>query len=472
MRAFDLYFGPLDDMLDLDIGYPEIMEIIAAPTDQRRWSEFALKVVREVWMALPASLRQDMRSAIGLIIKFVEEAVIEAIGPIIGTLTSTLEAFPLIGAVIKMVGELVGQIVDAVRDIKAIYTAWSGMQKNIEQLKTFYYSGHPTQWVAALLHDFTYPYYESKSSDRINNMKWRRRPCISPSWRDSAVWGLGHAERPEGNCLPGRALKVTAKMNLVQKWPESFENRSGTSCSSECAVSCLFFPFWSTNHPAVPLRVYAGGGQTADDDVVVDPNILLMERQTALLADPLTNLSASGAAVRRAHDAFVRYFKDQLLFAGLWPVNEDGMISSPQRFAIASGYNVEEEHTLGAPKFYWGSDGTIRMYAARPGETPPDVALYGVPALGPENPGSTWTSDKRLLAYTVGAFNAVVRASKAFFHARRSFLLNVWDIRMLIDYRPDMNIYDPDIHDAMREVASGPALPRQPVPAPRPMRFR
>lgn len=474
MSALDQYLDFRPDLLDLDLGPrvsdDTILALIEGPTEPKVWAQFALSVIREVWMALPPEIQDTVREQM--------TAIIDAVGALVGA----VEMAPIIGDLIAIAIDILVKLGEIGSMRKEFDDTHSRHEKNYQQIDTLsQFSNDPTQWLVGLYRDLNYPYYEHDASNRENNMRWRARPCISPSWRDSAVWGLGHAPKPDGNCFPGRALdrkgSALAKGGAPGsdgrwrsknfEWPpgsggkyHGFHYRDGSTCVSQCAVSSLFYPFWSTNHRATPIAVGTDDESLIDE---LDPNPVLIQRQTELLINPLVNLRAHGSVLRRAHDAFVRYFKDTLLYNGLWRVDENGDINGAGRHAIDPKFDEDHsagEHAPGAPKFYWGPGGTIVAYGKRLEETPGDEARYGVPALAPENPGST--SQRIGLAYTVGSFNAVVRATRGFFLARRNFLLSQKQIRAIFDWEKAVHpnrgrgkTFDPEVQKAMIAAASG-----------------
>jgi hypothetical protein len=218
-------------------------------------------------------------------------------------------------------------------------------------------------------------------------------------------------------------------------------------CRSFIAVSCLYFPYWSPNHPARPLNVYADPYPDFAHfrETPPNPNNFLVAAQQALLCDQRVNFQARGSDVLDVYDRFRTWYLDLRLEAGetLRSVNEDGLLSGDDTFAYDDSYDKRHEYTR-ERRFYKRSDGLIEAYGQRA-----DPAAAGFRA--PENLYSS------KLAVTLAQYNTIVSQTKAFFTARRRFLENVDAMKALVD-EGNLRRYDPAIRKIIEEQAAGPTV--------------
>lgn len=427
--------------LVLDLG-STTEDLRANPGDKQAWASFGIGATKGMWSALPASVRAESLSslddAIGVAKDFADLGVTISTEVLSG-IAGSADAIPIVGGAIKAVLDAVGGWVVFYRVVQASHEAYSRDSKNIAQWRTFLEQAGPSTWAAGLYPLKLYEKFYEKS-DRIDGERWRLSPCIAPSRRDAAAWGLGWAEAWEGECIPGRPLSRSTKGGS----PHHFEKKSGTDCSAQAAVSALFWPFWSPNHVAEPIRAYSVEGLAP----LADPNEILVARQQALLSHAPTNMRVRGDRLRDARSTFTRYFRDQMQSNGGMLFCVEGEIPGmhafptgldPTRFPIDSMYREQHAHGVGGFDFYWHANGTVGSYG-----TGPDLTEVGVPAMGaplhaPE------------LAYTAAQLNAVVTGVKAFFTARTAMLEQPYAMQALLKGRPSR--YDPRVRAAIRESA-------------------
>ncbi len=453
MSAFDEYLQEYQGELAFDLG--SITESLAAdPGNKRAWVGFSLGVSKQIWSALPTDVRSVALFALQDQIQIIEDstdlAVSGATDAIMGA-AGVVEAIPIAGAIIEGVLVVVTITVDTVKGLQGVHYAQSKHELNREQRATFEAVTDPSQWA---LGNYSVRRYERYywPSERINKQKWRRRPCIVPSYRDPTVWGLPSAPEAVGSCDPGR--RVTRKLGTYD-----FTSEGGQNCVSFAAISSLFWPFWSTNHKAKPISVY---GEEVYPDTpglfiapTVDPNEILVTRQQAILSNPVTNMRVRGERLRDAQSVFVRYFRDKVYGmrgmiemrgneVKLRPTTADatGSGTGPiDRWRIDPIFNPE--HEFGGPvHYYWNKNGMIENYGRGP-----DLTEVGVPAFAP--------SQKRYqdLGYSAAQLNTVVASVKGFFTARTAMLQQPYAMRALLRTNP-ARLFDPRVRNAMRESAA------------------
>ncbi len=415
------------------------------PRDGAAWARFGLGTSTKLWASLPPAQRNPAIEALNKQIDLVRSLAdlgISLAGDVLTELAVSFDAVPIIGGAISAVIDAVGMFVMIGVTIKGQHMSHSALDKNIQQWKMFDEQTNPDDWALGLMKVKNYEHYYKKD-DRINGQKWRYTPCIVPSYRDAAAWGLGWAPRPEGKCHPGRRL--TRKPKHLN--PYNFKKGSGTSCEAYACVSSLFWPFWSPNHFATPIAVYYF---EEEGYALADPNEFMIARQQALLADPESNMRVRGERLVHCLDTFTTYFRDKVRGAGGMTRVSDGQIpdlttypreSDPERFEIGARFDPAEEFEKRI-HFYWDDNGMIKPYFYAP-----DLTEVGVPSFGPPE----W---EKGMAYTAAQLNTVVAGVKGFFVARAAMLDHPYVMKALLGGRRHRR-FDPEILAAMKESAKG-----------------
>ena len=402
----------------LDLG-ATTDELRANPGDKSAWARFGMGASKSLWSALPAESRDPALAALNdqiAIAHDIADLGVSVAGEVLTELAVSTDAIPIVGGAISAVIDVIGNFIFLAQTIRGSREEFAAMDKNIEQWNMFRDSTSPNSWALGLLPVALFENYIPDKADRVDGERFRLMPCIRPSYRDSAAWGLGWADSWEGQCYPGRPMRAEGF---------DYERKGGTDCKAQCAVSSLFWPFWSPNHTATPIGVYRFESGYA----IADPNEWLVARQQALLADPATNMRVRGDRVSAARTSLSRYFRDQMQSNGGMLFCSDGTIPGmhnfttgidSKRYRIDSKYQERHAHGVGGFDYFWHPNGTVGSYG-----TGPDLTQVGVPSMGPP-------LSKQDLAYTAAQLNTVVTGVKAFFVARAAMLEQPYAMQALL----------------------------------------
>lgn len=446
------YLKDYEGLMDYDIYSPQLNRWILADefpnqNDPQAWVSYAVAATRRAWGALPPEIRDmaldALNEALDQILEDIEGLGSEIAAQVGGALEDSVTWMPVLGWVIEILVFVVEEIVGLAKKLSQADEAMSIWKRTTAQYITmaassldFYEEDDPSRWLfnAAVVEN--YPRYY-KVGDRINGVGTRLQPCMTPIQGDEGevLYGwVSFLQEPTGynagdGCVPGLPIKSVTntdpKKGVKDKDP----------CKSYIQLTPLFYPFWSTNHPAIPITVYTDdiwpdGSAYKPDPRTFDPNTLLIARQTAMLADPQINFQMDGEELREYHAHFVDFFKDSMrvvqvmMRPQLQPgtflvrrVTNDGRLSQDFGGDVAFVDPAYDEQTEAdtiiaqEDRFYLDDQGLIRAYRG-------DPALWGVQ--GP----ISWIRDGHRLAVTVAQYNTVHSQTRAFFTARQQFLTN------------------------------------------------
>lgn len=463
MSALDEYLQEYRPELDFDLGTITANLAALSPEDpgsNRAWANFSLEVSKQIWSALPVDIRSGALFALQEQIDLIEMAADLAVSTAIDALMEVagiVNAIPIVGAIIEAVLIVVTGVVDTVKGLQGLHHAHSQQEKNREQKHTFEQVTDPTAWAVGLYQiNRTEKYFWP--SQRIDGQKWRRVPCIVPSYRDPTVWGLSTPPEAIGSCYPGRP--ITRKLGTYD-----FRGDEGVNCVSFGAFSSLFWPFWSTNHDARPLQiwgkeVYPEKPKSLFRAPATDPNEILVTRQQAILSNPVTNMRVRGETVRGAEVAFSRYFRDKIFGLGgmiemrggdvklrTTTADSGGSVGSEDgpidRWTIDRTFDPNHEFD-GDVYYYWNPNGLIENYGRGP-----DLADVGVPAFCPPALNTAYKDH----GYSAAQLNTVVAGVKGFFTARAAMLRQPYAMKAILRQNPGRTFFDPMVRAAMRESA-------------------
>ena len=464
-NALEKYFGEIKGLTGFN---PEVskesgkavMAAINGRNDPSAWLAYAGTAIKQAWDALPKGIREKMRDAINDII---QDALDEVQG-ITDALSETAEvanAAPIIGQIIGAVIVLVGEIVGAVKGTKAINRNISTYHKAMRMSLTFENYSDPRDWVfkSMKLENYT-QYVEPRKQGN-----WSREPCFGRAGlATDRMFSKRVGASDVGRCghKNGVKMKCPMKRDFGYEDCERYYKRESQNpsnyCSRHLGISALFYPYWSPAYASNPIsNAYMGTS--------ADPNAILMGRQTMLLADPYSNLRVVSASLLDMTDRFVAFWKHALdTFAvdgkkALLKIDENGNApgtNTSDRYTIdeRENPNYTASHTL-KNRFYFDEHGRILPYTGMA-----SVNEWGIRASG----GSGRGTDGGSLAVSVGAYNAVITNTLAFFTARSSMLRNGGRMRGLLIDHPKSSL-DPAVQAAVQYAADkGVMLPGPMVP--------
>lgn len=446
------YFEEIGDLANFDIGEPT--QLLAEFGDYKSWAAFASASLIEAWNSLPPQVRQAVRQALF----DAYEQIVAASGGLpptqfqeaLGGLAGMTEMLGVIGMLLEAAVDLVdglvkvGKAVDHVNLVQAIY------DRNVQQQRVFQSASDPFYQIVP---NRNYIHYRNAVPH------WHARPCISPPTRqETEMFGMRPGMKAKGNC--NRRMRkewdIGEIFNEIDEPMGAFAGFKpvgpGPYCKSEVAFSSIFFPFWSPNHPSVPVtwvqpkEAFEAMHKIGQWDLGkllkfappgVDPNRTLVARQSALLADAKTNLSADGKRLRKLHDAFKDWYLPRVLMGVYGTKGDQRVDESKGPYDIDLVEDKGKHVVASGPEFYFGKNGLIRSYGDRD-----DLAKFGV--VGPKG--------RPEICMTLANYNTVRSMTMAFFTARASMLQNAVAVEALLDAY-GAKAFDPEVRPVMTAMA-------------------
>ena len=465
-NALEKYFGEINDLTGFN---PEVikeagdavMKAVNKRNDPTSWMAYAGTAIKQAWSALPKEIRQQMYNAINDVIQAALEQA-EFISSAMSEVAENMNALPIIGAIIGAVIKLIGEIVSAVKSTQAVNKGISGYHQAMRMSLTFDSYPDPRDWVFKSMKLENYTQYV-KSRKQGN---WSRQPCFRRAGLATNRMFAAKVGVPDvGKCghKKGVKMKCPQKRDFGYEDCDRFYKRQSKNPSSWCrrhlGISALFYPYWSPTYAAEPINnSYVGTD--------ADPNGILMGRQTMLLTDPYSNLRVVSAELLDMSDRFIAFWRHAMeTFAvngkkALLRIDENGNAPGTDK---ADRYTIDEQRDpnyTGSQslmnRFYFDTDGRIVPY---PGMKA-GVNEWGIRVSGGAHRGTGGGS----LAVSVGAYNAVITNTLAFFTARSNMLRNGNRMRgLLMDHaKGDL---DPAVRAAVQYAADkGGMLPGPGVP--------
>jgi len=465
-NALEKYFGEIGGLTGFN---PEInkesglavMKAVNGRNDPTAWMAYAGTAIKQAWSALPKEIRQQMYNAINDVIQAALDQA-QHITDALSQAAESMNSLPIIGQIIAMVIQLIGSIVVGVKQTKAINRSISAYHKSMRMSLTFENYEDPRDWVFKSMSLENYTQYVG--SRKQGN--WSREPCFGRAGlATNRMFAAKAGAADVGKCghKNGVKMKCPQKRAFGYEDCERYYKRQSKNPSSWCTrhlgVSALFYPYWSPAYAARPIdNAYVGTDS--------DPNGILIGRQVMLLTDPYSNLRVVGADLRKMTDRFVAFWRQMMdVFAvggkkALLRIDDNGNApgtDKADRYTIDDRKNPNYSGSSSLKnRFYFTEEGRIIAYP-KPGAS---VNEWGIRTSG----GSGRGEDGGSLAVSVGAYNAVVTNTLAFFTARSNMLRNGDLMRGLLMDHPISSL-DPEVRAAVQYAADkGGKLPGPGVP--------
>ena len=441
----------------------EVMDAVAQRNDPSSWVAYSATAIRGAWAALPDDTREDMYNAISEVIdRALDNAANITDG--MAEAAATVNSLPVIGQILGMVIKVVGEVYGGVKQFNAINAKISAQHKAQRILLTFGRYDDPREWVFQSMKLANYSQFVSHRAQG----NWSREPCFQRAGLGTNKMFVAKAGTADvGKCghMKGVKVRCPSHRDLGYEDCKRYYTRESKNPSHWChrslAISSLWYPYWSPSYAAGPIaNIFQGQGEQ-------DPNGILMGRQMMLLADPYSNLRVIGDDVRAMSDQFVAYWRQMMgVFAvdgklGLLHIDEDG--NAPGT-AKADRYTVDEEED---PKYTGASELMNRFYFDDVGRIQPYQGMgarvneWGIRTVDGAGKGK----DGGSLAVSIGAYNAVVTNTLAFFTARANMLRNGSRMRGLLQDHP-VKTLDPAVQAAVQYASAEGGMLPPPPPAP------
>jgi hypothetical protein len=422
----------------LDLSYDDPRDAV------QTWYALASGAARMVWQTLPVDMRDAALEGLGAIATEALNLSLGAADDLAGELGDAVGSVPIIGSIVEVVLEIINAALKLEEMAAKSDEETSADSYDSNRRYTIAAYDDPGQWIAQPIQVYNYLDMRYPHVALIFSLK----PCMRQTEKSQRIWLGTDGAKDIGWCGDGRKIWCKQFVNQAAFPPGSersdicdFQDK-GDTCKRYSAISSLFFPWWNPAYPAEPLR-------RRTKSSVMDPNSLLISQQAALLSNPAANLRARGETVRKASIRIFTAFwaaartKSGSAFrvGNLMPINSvtrqtGGGGDYLGNFELPVDGSVKEEKLGAAEGFFLREpDGVIEPY------TSGDVAEWGVRSPGPPAQPN--------LGVSIGAYNAAMSATAAFFRARAEMLRNGKVLRTMLQ-KVKLEDLDPEVRDAVK----------------------
>ncbi len=452
-NPLEKYYAKIEDLTDFN---PETIkeageEVMKAVKDDNRndptaWMAYAGTAMKQAWMSLPKEYRTQMINAMNDLIQQALAGVDEVKGAL-QQVSDAISTIPIIGWIIDAVLQVVVDIAKVVQITKRNREMSRARWKRQRMVSTLDDIDDPRDWVFVSAKVRNYSHYVKVRGGG----DW----SLTPSFRRSGstlMFSADPGPADKGKCGKTTGVEMSCDARsysdiACRKKPK--KQSDSDICVRYLGISALFYPYWSPAYSVGPIEVPINENesvQTVLDDGG-DPNSILMARQVMLLTDPYANLRVRGERLREMTDRFVGTWQNQMKAfgvggkMGLLKIDEDGNAPGTPREDRMLIDERKDPKWSGAKslrnRFYFDEDGRIVPYDGT------DVNDWGI---------RTWGGGGTL-ACSVGAYNAVVTNTMAFFTARSNMIRNGFRMKgLLMDH--SIRRLDPEVRDAVKYAAN------------------
>lgn len=375
----------------------------------------ALAMLGDVWEAMPASFRGELRGALTDALATASQAASEFNDVPVAQVVTTI-----IAGVERIAGAVSGT--NAIKRAASNYAHGDGQFTTAQQLLA-----NPSHQFYRVL-----PVYEYAQFVKIRaGGDFDRKPSFTRwgSERDR-IFASKATSKATGNC----------RKKLRRSGADSY-GPFAPSCGAKLGLSALFWPWWSAVYSPGYLPQWQGSPEGAKFQAGPSPdtNALLAGMQSGLLTDAATNARASLATLDRVVGRFLAWFDG----AGpMRPVRQDGanLVSdgAPAKAVDASKAAGHVPSESAGAYWYRGGDNIVVPYDGQPGAS---LGRWGV-ELPPGDPAG--------LAVSLEMRNAVVAARAAFAQRRLATLRSPRLVEALAADHGGLGAFDAGAREAMR----------------------